>query len=102
MNPQFEELSDNNEAICPYCNVSYQVETEDYDEDEREDTCENCGQKYWLSEYFSVTHNTRPDCELNGTEHNYEIITFSSGGKGQFCTVCNDCQIYKGEVEDYG
>lgn len=90
---EFEEQADDNNAICPYCGNSYQVESEYYDEDSREEKCDTCGNKYWLSQYFSVTHKTRPDCTINGQDHQYELVELSNSQKAEFCLVCGDCRI---------
>ena len=89
---KFEEQYDSENAICPYCFDSYQVEAEDYDEDEREEQCDECGMKYWLSQSFSVTHETRPDCELNGEDHVFERVKLYNGREADFCTVCDKCR----------
>ena len=92
---KFQDQIDSNDAICPYCEDSYHVESEDYDESEREETCENCGNKYWLYQSFSVDHCTRPDCELNGKSHEYELITLQNGKKVYFCLVCDKCKLFE-------
>ena len=93
---KFEDQIDSNDAICPYCIHRYQVESEDYDEDQREEYCENCGKSYWLSQSFTVTHETCPDCSLNGMEHHFEEKPLSNGKKAKFCTECGirDMQAY--------
>jgi len=55
-----ESQTDDCKVICPHCLESYQPEAEDFDEDEREETCDKCGGKYMLHDEFSVTHHTRP------------------------------------------
>jgi transposase-like protein len=54
------EQSDSVNAICPYCLSSYQVESEDYSEEEREETCEKCGKTYTIRQEFSVETITAP------------------------------------------
>ena len=54
---------DPNDAICPYCGASYQVESEDYDEFDREEECAECGKTYIMNQYFDVTTHTRPKQE---------------------------------------
>lgn len=92
---KFEEQSDSNNAICPYCGNQYQVECENYDEDVRQEECQVCKKQYWIYQSFSVTTHTSPDCKLNGSAHNYEWITLKNGRKAMFCTICGDCQIDK-------
>jgi hypothetical protein len=55
-----ENQMDDCNVICPHCLAEYQAEAEDYDEQEREETCGNCGGRYILYDEFSVTHHTRP------------------------------------------
>ena len=85
---KFEDQIDSNDSICPYCLHRYQVESEDYDEDPREGECENCGKSYWLRQIFTVTHETCPDCSLNGMEHHFEEKPLINGKKAKFCTEC--------------
>lgn len=92
----YEDQCDDNNSICPYCEESYQVEGEDYSEDEQEIECSGCGKKYYLHQSFSVTHHTRPDCELNGEEHKFERILLGNGKEADFCTVCDKCRIVRG------
>ena len=90
--PKFQAHTDDNDAICPYCGHRYQVEAEDYDEDGRQETCDECGKKYWLHQSFSVTHHTQPDCWLNGDEHQYERVDLKNGLSADFCKICDDCR----------
>lgn len=50
---------DATDCICPYCGYSYQVESEDIDEQVREQECGECGKtfEYWAE--ISVDHITR-------------------------------------------
>lgn len=89
---QFSDVYNNHEVECPYCGYAYQAEGEDYSEDERSEECENCGKKYYHSDSFTVTHETRPDCKLNGMEHDYQLVDLGNGARHPFCTVCGDCQ----------
>ena len=69
----YESQDDSNDAICPYCGNSYQVEIEDYDFDGHAELCDNCGKYYFLESFAEVTHRTSPRCELNGDAHDWEI-----------------------------
>jgi len=93
MSQEFEEQSHHADAICPYCLSSYQVESEDYSEDIREEECEECGNTYWIEQSFSVETTTKPDCELNGASHKWELMTFADGKSAFFCSVCNECSL---------
>lgn len=88
----YEDQWDDSLVICPYCGNSYQRECEDYSEDERIEDCGKCGQKYYTRESFSVSHCTTPDCELNGTNHNYQLVDLRNGKSHPFCTICGKCQ----------
>lgn len=90
---QYDDQFDDNKAICPYCQHSYQVECEDYSEDRREEECDECGKTYWIEQNFSVTTQTTPDCLLNGGKHEWELMTFSDGRSAFFCAVCNECSL---------
>jgi hypothetical protein len=37
---------------------------------------------------FSVTFYTRPDCELNGEQHNFWPHLLKNGQTHTFCSVC--------------
>lgn len=89
----YEDQMDDLNAICPYCQYSYQVEGEDFDEDCQEHECDGCGKFFWLNQSFSVTHHTRPDCELNGESHKWELMTFRDGRQAFFCATCNECSL---------
>jgi DNA-directed RNA polymerase subunit RPC12/RpoP len=55
-----EEQMDDNHAICPYCRHENHVEAEDYDSNERDQECAECGKTYLQYDDFTVTHYTRP------------------------------------------
>lgn len=91
---EYSEQSDEVDAICPYCGLNYQVESEDYDNDLRVETCYGCGKKYYINQEFTVTTYTRPDCELNGEEHQFLPIHFENP-KVVHCSVCDKVEILK-------
>ena len=59
-----EDTADDCNVICPYCGNSYQAEAEDFDEDEREETCFSCKRVYLMHDECTVTHYARPKPEL--------------------------------------
>ena len=63
-----EEQMDDNHAICPYCLHQNHVESEDYDSNEREQECAECGKTSMQYDDFTITHYTRP-CPQNEKEH---------------------------------
>ena len=67
-------------AICPYCKKINYVEYEDYSEELGEIKC-NCGKIFCCSQQMNVQHDSYPDCELNGEEHQYR-------NEDIFCTIC--------------
>jgi DNA-directed RNA polymerase subunit RPC12/RpoP len=81
------ESSDAN-VICPYCKHEYQPEAEDYSEDTREEECSECGKKYHLWQVFTVDHHTKPDCELNGEQHQWDAVS-ARKPDWQSCGVCD-------------
>ncbi len=91
---EYEEQTDYNKVICPYCGYSYQCEGEDYCEDGRDEECGECGKSFHMSTYFSVSHTTSPDCELNGAKHKWEPIKLRNGRTHDFCSICNMCRPY--------
>jgi hypothetical protein len=94
MDSKYEEQVDGVDAICPYCGASYQVETENYSEDTREEECEECGKKYWIYQSFSVDTFTKPDCEINGEKHDFELVQ-TKAGEAYFCKICEKCKLKK-------
>ncbi len=87
---KYEEKSDPVMAICPYCGYDYQVEGEDMTEDLRIEECSDCGKKFQLHTTFSVTHNSSPDCPLNGEEHKWEM-TYDD--RYESCSICGKYRV---------
>ena len=105
---KYEKQSDSSDVICPYCGDSYQCEAEDYCESEIEEECDNCGNNYHRVTIFSVTHQAKPDCELNfDSDHQWEPLSIGKGGTHDFCSVCGKCRPTKpsgthGNIDKYG
>jgi len=90
---QFKDTSDDTNVICPYCLHKYQPESEDFDQDVRREVCEECEKEFWLSQEFSVSHRTKPDCEINGLKHTWESVYLRTTGRNHdFCNVCDKCR----------
>ena len=86
--PRYREENSSDHRKCPYCGYTHHVEGEDYSEEDREEECSECGEKYWAAEVFEVTHFSRPDCALNGREHDW----FEYVGHGQVLhRRCREC-----------
>jgi hypothetical protein len=96
---KFDDTANDDVVECPYCGHTYQPEPEDYDDDEREEDCGECGKKYYLSQSYSVTHHARSDCTLNGVEHDYQVVDLNNGKQHSFCTVCGKCQPHRELLE---
>ena len=92
---KFEDTLNDGVVECPYCGYIYQPELEDYDEEESEVECDECGNKFYTNKIFSVSHQAKPDCDLNGIKHNYELVNLNNGKHHPFCTVCGKCQPHK-------
>jgi len=45
-------------VVCPHCGSCYHAESEDFDEAEREETCDSCGGVYLRYDESVVTHHT--------------------------------------------
>lgn len=84
---KFQAGMDDAVVRCPYCKHEYQPEAEDYSEDTREVECSECEKKYWLHQSFSVDHHVKPDCELNGEQHKWDVVTRHP--LYQSCDVCD-------------
>ena len=91
---EYDDQIDDNDSICPYCEERYQVECEDYSEDDQIIECHQCGKKYHLCQSFTVNHCTSPDCELNGEEHQFERVECTNG-PADFCKTCGKCRLIK-------
>lgn len=89
---EYERQRDSSDAICPYCQHSYQVETEDFSPTRRTETCDECGKKFYLEQEFTVDHITTPDCELNNQEH---IYIYFKDYNAEICATCNKSRIRK-------
>ena len=85
----FDETVHDCNRICPYCGHEYQVEAEDYSEDEREEECDECGKQFVAYDSFSVSCYAKPDCELNGDSHKFKIHENPLFGH---CEVCGKCK----------
>ena len=96
--PTYQPRSDSNDAICPYCGWSYQVESEDYGLDGRDEECDTCGKAYFLETTFEATHTTTPNCELIGIEHDWEpfvpmTMHRKEHDRYRTCRVCGKVSI---------
>ena len=80
---------------CPYCGYKYQPESEDYSEFDRVEECDECGKKYHAHDVFSVSHWAKPDCELNGEQHDWQPRRLTGGRTHPFCSKCDTCMPHK-------
>ena len=77
-------------VICPYCQDTYEQEGEEFSEEERIDTCSNCGKKFHHVDSIEYNHETRPDCVINGTPHQWEPFNLKNGTPFNYCDVCGN------------
>lgn len=54
-----------NYVICPHCGASYQPESGDFSESERDEECFTCKKTYQLWQSFEVYHHTAARAPLN-------------------------------------
>ncbi len=96
MQSRFEVVYDDNNAVCPYCKSSWQVESEDYlpDGEKRKVECDDCGKRFYLSQSYSIDHHSSPDCELNGEPHRWVPIKIRGYETHDFCSVCDKCRPF--------
>jgi len=79
----------NSDAMeCPYCGHKHEPEWINNDEEESDETCEKCGKKYHASQSMTISYQARPDCTLNGEEHNFELFMGAF-----FCVKCKECRL---------
>jgi hypothetical protein len=50
---------DDDAMICPYCEYPHHQEAEDYDDNEHEEVCTECGETFIAYDEASVTHYAR-------------------------------------------
>ena len=86
MMSKYQDQFDDSVVVCPYCNHQYQPEAEDFNEEERIQECMNCEKKFHHQDEISYTHSTRPDCEINGEAHVWELVESCNH---DFCAVCD-------------
>lgn len=85
----YEGRFDEEKIICPYCGHSHRpLDAGDFGEDDEVDECENCGKQYHVYQEIQIQHRTKPDCELNKQEHEYEDKPLYGGKTFQACAAC--------------
>jgi DNA-directed RNA polymerase subunit RPC12/RpoP len=94
---KYTDNSNDDGIECPYCGDKSFVEAESYSEDTREVECDACEKKFWQNESFTVSHEARPDCDLNGSQHQWEPITLRSGKSHDFCAECGECRAVEAQ-----
>jgi len=66
-------------VICPYCQDTCKQEGEEFNEEERIDTCSSCGKKFHHVDEIEYSHHTKPDCTINGVPHKLEPFNTKNG-----------------------
>ena len=89
MTSKFTEQIASEGYICPYCEETHYCDDWGHDYDGEVVECEECGKKFRATASHSVDFYARPDCELNGGEHDY---VWNEAG-AYFCSVCNHCKL---------
>lgn len=88
---KYESKCDGNE-VCPYC-MNEWVPDQDLGPNERVAECDECGKKYYCEPEYSVDYHTKPDCELNGEQHDFVLVPF---GNAYCCNVCGKYKLIEG------
>lgn len=83
-----EDQTDDEFAICPYCQHRHYMESEDYNQSGTVMECDNCKMSFHYTTQFSVSHTTHGDCELNRLVHRWDNYS----GTHRFCDVCDKCR----------
>lgn len=91
-----EDQSDDDDAICPYCERHHYMEAEDYATDGAVMDCGQCGLKFHLTTEYTVKHFTNGDCELNGETHEWRT-PYALHPNLSECATCRKVKI--GEVK---
>jgi len=73
-------------AICPYCLSVNCIEASDYTESGVVMECQSCEKSFHYLTSISVSHETSPDCELNGSAHKWFKI--ERHPEHLFCEEC--------------
>lgn len=94
---EFEDTSDGANRICPYCESEHYVESEEYSDRSRIENCSDCGKNYHACDDFSVSHEAKPDCELNGEKHDYQPFALNDGASVDFCDTCGKIRPFSDE-----
>jgi len=94
---EFSTNIDDENAICPYCKEEHYIDHEDFlDEDEESIiNCDGCGKKFHHYTCYMIDQRTKPDCEINGDNHQYKTKELSTGENHGFCVVCGKCEPVK-------
>lgn len=92
---KYKRQWDDINVVCPYCGHTFQPEGEDYTDYEVIEECEECGKSFHHFDDITVTHYTRPDCELNGVEHQWKEHVSILGDSMKTCETCGKVEMVK-------
>lgn len=91
----YDETTNIGHRECPYCGHEHRVESEDFDEGERVQTCNSCKRNFHATDSITVEHHARPDCTLNGAKHKWIDLEVRSRGEAHpFCSECGQCMDF--------
>lgn len=86
----------NDEITCPYCGDRFEDSWDTIAGDGETAVIDcDCGKKFTATCVLSIDYWGHPDCELNGDEHDYEMIHFDSGKSANFCEICGNIEPIK-------
>ena len=92
---KYKSWSDNSDVICPYCKYEFQPEAEDYSDDVVVEECGGCGKKFHRYDDLTITHYSKPDCDLNSDNHEWEEYQSIFGDYYRTCKVCGKLESAK-------
>jgi len=77
------------EIVCPYCG-DITSDSCEYDDNDGEIECEECGKTFRYSRNISVDYCSNKDCELNKEEHKWRLVQVHPSFDYVECTVCGE------------
>ena len=81
---KYDDISDGEDMVCPYCEHHHALEPGSYSEKTRIEKCDECGKNFAFRQKFDITNISQPCCVENGSEHTFVDLIKTA----LFCDVC--------------